>query len=495
MSKSEEEIILENELLDQENEDTSKKKIGATPIWIISILLHCIVIAALAYIVVEAAKKKEDVIITTQVMAEVEEPLDEKKEVALVKEKADVIVDTDSVLPPQITTEEVAEHNETENNNDKQTAEGTQEGISDSPQVGSGLMGNIGGGGGGGGSFGTRSGGGRKRAVMKGGGSKATESAVDWALKWLADHQEKDGHWDSGKYEGGGTPEVDTAATGSGLLAFLGAGHTDRAGKYKNTVKTAVTWLIAAQRPDGSWDKRNYSNGICTMAMAEAAGMGCGGSEVKKSAELAVDYLLKQQNESGCFNYEISKRNDMSVTGWCIMGLKSALLSGIKEKEIKEAFHKCGNFFDTLKNTTGDNTSTTKGNGWYSDGEKGGTAGSACQAIAMLVRQYLGWERSAPWLVAAADGQVSVIPKAYTGADVYRIYYSFLTLFQQGGKHWIAWNEPVSKMIVEAQRQDGDFKGSWDKTGNHLQPGGRVMYTAFLCLSLEIYYRYKTVMK
>ena len=485
---------LENEELEQE--EGSNKKIGAAPIWIISILLHSIVIAALAYIIVEQAKKKEDVIITTQVVAEVEEPLDEKKEVAVVKEKTDVVVETDSVLPPQVTNEEVTDHNETENNNDAQTAEGTEEGISDSPQVGSGLMGNIGGGGGGGGSFGTRSGGGRKRAVMKGGGSKATESAVDWALKWLADHQEKDGHWDSGKYEGAGTPEVDTAATGSGLLAFLGAGHTDRAGKYKNTVKTAVTWLIAAQRPNGSWDARNYANGICTMAMAEAAGMGCGGSEVKKSAELAVDYLLKQQNASGCFDYTgPSARDDMSVTGWCIMGLKSAILAGIREADIKAAFHKCGDFLDKQKGT-GDNTSTSKGEAWYTPGSTGtGAAGGACQAIAMLVRQYLGWERTSPWLEAAADGQISKIPAGYAGTDIYRVYYSFLTLFQQGGKHWTAWNDPVSKMIVAAQRQDGDFKGSWDKNGDHLEKGGRVMYTAFLCLSLEIYYRYKSVMK
>ena len=79
---------------------------------------------------------------------------------------------------------------------------------------------------------------------------------------------------------------------------------------------------------------------------------------------------------------------------------------------------------------------------------------------------------------------------------IHVLYHSFLTLFQQGGNHWKAWNEPVSKIVVAAQRQDGDFKGSWDKNGlGHLDPGGRVMYTAFLCLSLEIYYRYSSVMK
>jgi prenyltransferase beta subunit len=459
-------------------------------------------IAVLAYWVVEQTKKKEDVIITTQIMPEEEEPLDVNNEVSLIKEKAEVTIESESVLPHQITTEEVSEHNETDNNMESQTAEGTTEGISDSPQVGSGLMGNIGGGGGGGGSFGQRSGGGKKKAVMRGGGSKATESAVDWALWWLANHQEKDGHWDSAKYEGGkgNGDKVDVAVTGAALLAFLGAGHSDKAGKWKLNVKNAISWLIENQRPNGSWDDRNYTNGICTMALAEAAGMGCGGTQTKKSAELAVDYLLKQQNENGGFDYTgPSKKADISVTGWCIMGLKSAILAGIKEKEIKEAFHKCGELLNTYGDTK-DNTSTTKGNAWYdTNGQEvvagSSKAGGACQAIAMLVRQYLGWARSEPWLEAAADGQITKIPIAYAGSDVYRIYYSFLTLFQQGGKHWKAWNEPVSKMIVAAQRQDGDFKGSWDKNGCVVDHGGRVLYTALLCLSLEIYYRYESVMK
>ena len=485
----------------EENNSNENKKIKAAPIWIISLLLHSIVLAFLAYWVIEQAKVKEDIIVTTDIIEQIEEPLDEKKEVAVVKETKEVVVDSDSTLPPQITADAVADHNETDNNMDtpNPTAEGTAEGISDSPQVGSGLMGNIGGGGGGGGSFGQRSGGGKKRAIMKGGGSKATESAVDWALWWLANHQEKDGHWDSVKYEGEAL--TDNACTGAALLAFLGAGHTDKVGKWKSNVKNAITWLKASQKPDGSWEgmRGNYTNGICTMALAEAAGMGCGGSETKKAAELAVDYLLKQQNVGGGFNYTgPNVRTDMSVTGWCIMGLKSAMLAGIKEKEIKEAFHKCGDFLDKTDGTK-DNTSTSQGLAWYeANGEVAKAdrgAGTACQAIAMLVRQYLGWDRSSPWLEAAADGQISKLPASYETMNVYRVYYAFLTIFQQGGKHWKAWNEPVSKIIVAAQRMDGDFKGSWNKTGNYPDSGGRVMYTAFLCLSLEIYYRYASVMK
>ena len=41
-----------------------------------------------------------------------------------------------------------------------------------------------------------------------------------------------------------GIAAVDAGVTGLATLAFLGAGHTERAGKFKKTVRTAVEWLM-----------------------------------------------------------------------------------------------------------------------------------------------------------------------------------------------------------------------------------------------------------
>ena len=337
---------------------------------------------------------------------------------------------------------------------------------------------------------------GRNEAVVLGGGSVKTETAVDMAIAWLAIHQESDGHWDSGKYEGTSTPEYDRAVTGAAILAFLSSGQTDTKGEWSSTVQSGLKWLIKAQKPNGSWDARNYTNGICTMAVTEAAAMGCGGEEIKKSAVLAVDYILKQQNVTGCFDYTgNTKRDDMSVTGWCITALKSGALAGIKRKEIGEAYEKLREYLELTEGTK-DISPTSKGLAWYTPDKIGsGVAGGACQSIAMFVSQQIGKENiePSPWMLAAADGQISRLPTKYENANVYRIYYTYLTLRQLGGKHWLAWNEPVSNMIIAAQRQDGDFRGSWDKNGSSIEKAGRVMQTAFLCLCLEIYYRYPTV--
>ncbi len=491
---NEDQDLLDNDDLDDENQ--SIKKTRVVPIWVVSILLHSIVIATLTWFILDKPKPKSDLIIIQKISDKIDTPIEIEKTPHVIKDTTEISIVTDVELPPLVTQDEVSDKTETPSDDPKQQTEGVSVGVSDSPLTGAAFTGAIGSGSQSSGKFGTRFSS-KKHLCAIHGAPANSEKYVDKALWWLANHQEADGHWDSGKYEGAGTPEVDSACTGAALLTFLGSGYTDRTGKYRKNVASGVKWLLDAQKPNGSWDQRNYANGICTMAIAEAAGMGVGGSEVKKSAELAVDYLLKQQNATGCFDYSgPSNRDDMSVTGWCIMGLKSALIANIKEKEIKEAFQKCGAFFDKTEGTK-DNTSTSKGLAWYTPGSTGtGAPAGACQAIAMLIRQYLGWERSAPWLVAASDGQISKLPTAYETSDVYRIYYSFLTLFQQGGAHWKAWNEPISKMIIAAQRQDGDFKGSWDPNkSSHMDKGGRVLFTAFLCLSLEIYYRFETITK
>jgi len=329
-----------------------------------------------------------------------------------------------------------------------------------------------------------------------------TVTSADLGLMWLAKNQEEDGHWDSKKHGGAGTSEIDTACTGIALLTFLGAGHTDKIGKWRDNVKRSIKWLIKSQKENGSWCNLNYVNGICTMALAEATGMSSRDrNSPKTQAILGIEYLLTQQNPSGGFYYHGShKRNgpsyydDMSVTGWCIMGLKSGQVCGLKTGSIRKAFLKTDKLLKESINTK-DNTEGTKGLSWYrANGNIGtGKEGGACQAIAMVIRQFIGWKRTEPWLIAAANGQISHIPKDYKNMDIYRTYFSFLSLFQMGGNWWKSWNKPVKEIIKNKQVKTGKLKGSWNPNGFYLQDGGRVFTTALLTLSLEIYYRYRHI--
>src|SRR5579862_5265976 len=113
------------------------------------------------------------------------------------------------------------------------------------------------------GSFGNRNGGGRRLMVKRHGGSKATENTCDSGLNWLAYHQYADGH-----FGGNGIEE-----TGLSLLAFLGAGHSEKVGEYKSNVKQAVSWLIAQQRENGQIGVTTFEHAVGTMALSEAAAM------------------------------------------------------------------------------------------------------------------------------------------------------------------------------------------------------------------------------
>jgi hypothetical protein len=61
---------------------------------------------------------------------------------------------------------------------------------------------------------------------------------------------------------------------------------------------------------------------------------------------------------------------------------------------------------------------------------------------------------------------------------------------QYGGDEWTLWNEQLRDLLVQDQRQDGSFAGSWDPNDPWGRYGGRVYSTALATLCLEVYYRY-----
>ncbi|MHC4473421.1 MAG: hypothetical protein ACYS99_20950, partial [Planctomycetota bacterium] len=84
--------------------------------------------------------------------------------------------------------------------------------------------------------------------------------AAKLALAWLAEHQDRAGHWDCDAFSkscdhtpcsGAGNPQYDPGVTGLSLLAFLGAGETHRSGEYKSVVKNALQYLKQIQDPEG----------------------------------------------------------------------------------------------------------------------------------------------------------------------------------------------------------------------------------------------------
>ena len=107
-------------------------------------------------------------------------------------------------------------------------------------------------------------------------------------LAWIEKGQHRDGYWsleriytrDRGQdYPGQGNQHSDSAATGLGLLPFLGDGNTHLTGEHQATVRKAIAWLVKHQKPNGDLsfqadgNSQMYSHAIAAIALCEAFGM------------------------------------------------------------------------------------------------------------------------------------------------------------------------------------------------------------------------------
>jgi hypothetical protein len=347
------------------------------------------------------------------------------------------------------------------------------------------------------GAFGYRTRGGKRHALGRFGG-KGTDSAVEAALRWLARHQEPDGRWDQAKWGGTGSyrRRGDISMTGFAVLAFLGSGYTDQAGKYRDNVRRALHWLLEAQKGGGEkgrFDRCLYTQGIAALALAEAYGM-TKDARLREPAQSAIDVIVASQGPYEAWNYTAKTaagRNDTSVTGWNLMALKSARVAGLTVDGA--ALQGCMRWLEAATRLSDGRTSYA---GTMAAARPGGGSLAMC-AAGMLMRQFMGVGRDAEPVKAAA-ATIDQHQMDWAREDFYYWYYATLCQFQFGGDRWKNWNVNMKKVLLENQRKGGpldgsadDVDGSWDfencRIGKRL---GRVYTTAMGALCLEVYYRY-----
>jgi len=352
----------------------------------------------------------------------------------------------------------------------------------------------------GGGPFGNRSGGGRKKAAFSLGGSRASESAVDASLRWLAKHQEADGSW-SIRRHGGSFPESGRpAVTGLALLAFLGAGHTETIGKYRQTVSKGVRYLITQQQANGAIGLSGrapalsaaplgaaFNHAIAGLALVEAYGMSRN-SRTGAAAQKAVDYSTSiQDRKGGGWRYRPGGGGDLSVTSWFAMQLRSARAVGFEVPN--GSFARAGSFLNSV---------TRKDLAAYRPGQQ---PTPLTAALGMHSRIFLVTPRSAAVVTAPAQLLQRNLPqwgRDVGGCRFYYWYFGTYSMFQFGIRtsEWQAWNGALRDMLIENQHRGDDADGSWDPVGaRDGRRGGRAYTTAMGALCLEVYYRYLPVYK
>jgi len=495
--------------------------IHRTPWWFISIIFHTALLLMAAIWTISRADKAETFSIFEMNVKKFKKPEYDPTLKRDIKRTNKQIKDEVVVENPVITKEDL-EIDELETPNDMERehkAKGRQEAISTIELGGDGWVGVFGVGGGGSGAYGWRDGGGKRRAIGRFGGGAATESAVLAALRWFKRHQAQDGSWSFEDYHNEcklnppckHVPEVLThgavaggkknrklknAATGFALLCFLGAGHTHKAGKFRQQVADGLSYLIKSQENDGSFCIGNYIHAIATMAAAEAYGMTMS-AHLKEPVEKAVSIILARQNEYMGWNYLVPRgRSDISISGWNVMALKSAKASHI---DIGNGFEGASRFLEKI-------TPGVKGGPsepiledhvayQYLEGKDSpGHRNATLTAIGMLCRVFIGEDTDGEMLRAHANMVLKETPRTFDEANMYQMYYATLAMFQMGGRYWKEWNNSMKKILCENQCKGGCEDGSWyiDDPVWYNQIG-RLFHTAVGCLSLEVYYRYLPV--
>jgi hypothetical protein len=533
----------------EDREDVIVQQTGGwfsnAPWWLVSAGLHAVLILGATLVALERLIPVDDgdmsVLVSSanaKVIQELERPRDEFTRKGIPKDdQVSMPTEEPAIFFPEA---KESDHNESADNEDYHQMKG------DSKEFLSYIKGDAGGfrgrqpgknpgvydtmgvgpGGGSAGRYGGRFGG-RENLVAKGGGSIATESAVMAALKWLARHQGPDGGWGAasfqnqcagGKCGGAGERDYDTGVTGISLLAFLGAGYSQlskdvvpdpanpgKSFNFGEVVKKGLQWLLAHQDPEGCVGERGmkymYNHTVAALALSEAYGM-TASQPLKEPAQKAIDFIIQSQNPGKGWRYAAKcGDNDVSVTGWAIMALKSAELSELSFPK-QTAYEGAINWLNEATETNGYARVGYNGRGTgivYVPGHEGYLHHESMSAVAVMSRIFMQKKKGEPAL-NAVNLLVADLPEwKEKKIDFYYWYYASLALFQYDGPDgpmWKKWNEPMKNTIVSHQHtgKDGCRNGSWDSDVDRWGfEGGRVYGVALNALSLEVYYRYANV--
>lgn len=350
----------------------------------------------------------------------------------------------------------------------------------------------------------SRSGAAKVSQLSTHGGTAGSERAVALGLRWLAEHQNRDGTWslqydfgrsgdlsvNQGELGGPDASPQETLISGTALalLPFLGAGETHQNGHYRQNVKAGLSALIALGEEDEyegiSWRDASgkiYSHGLAAIALTESYGI-TKDRKLLMPAQAAIDHLVDIQDPTfGGWRYEPRQLSDTSVTGWQVMALKSATLGGLKVPRRSQKLAR--QFFDSVQHEDGFRSV-------YLPVPSEDGPSKTLTAISCLSRMYLGWEQFDNRL---KNSIAYVTQDGPSERSFYQNYYASQMLFHYTngtGKVWERWNKKLRNQLINQQETSGRAAGSWWEDDPHNRLGGRLYTTSLAIMTLEVYYRY-----
>ena len=340
----------------------------------------------------------------------------------------------------------------------------------------------------------------RSEIVRKEGGTTLTEAAVARGLRWLVSVQNSDGGWSLKNYANHKklNNSSDIMGTSLALLPLLGAGQTHEFGAYKSNVAAGLAWLIKRQKTNGdlragfSGQAGMYAHGQAAIVLCEAYAM-TGDQAFQQPAQNAIRFIESAQHSKGGWRYQPGQPGDTSVFGWQMMALQSAQTPNV-QLEIDPSTLKLADYF--LDQVSAPASFARRRNKRLPSGSAyaylpGKSATPAMTAEAILCRMYLGWKKDDPRLSVAVKWLIDDHFPNQRNPNLYYWYYGTQVMHHYGGHSWELWNRKMRELLISTQHTRGSNAGSWDpgkfEWGTQ---GGRIYTTALAVCTLEVYYRH-----
>jgi squalene cyclase len=279
---------------------------------------------------------------------------------------------------------------------------------------------------------------------------------VHEGLEWLAAKQARRGSWSANE---GRYPTAITALAG---IAFLMEGSTTSQGRYAESIRRAVDYLVSRARPNGligdpkTDDRYTYGHGFSMLFLSQVLGEE---EDERRREELigvltrAVEFSGRAQTKDGGWGYvSAADGNDFdegSTTITQVQGLRGCRNAGIPvpREVIDKAIayvHKC-----TLPD----------GGVQYSSKGGGGRPAISAAAIASLFNAGEEDDTHVPRMLAYAEKHLGNIANNSFGHWHYAHFYYAQVMYREGGAKWETYRDQVERRLVaEAQRdRDGMF--------------------------------------
>ncbi|MCE9553184.1 MAG: hypothetical protein K8T91_07370 [Planctomycetes bacterium] len=325
---------------------------------------------------------------------------------------------------------------------------------------------------------------------------KNVDRAVDTALLFLARAQAENPAGDGSFADVHGQTNAVAALSG---MAFLSKGYRPGAAPYGDSINRSIDYILATDTKNGYLGVRGgkmYEHSIATLFLSEVSGMVDPARQQRIDVVLprALKIILEAQAfpkaeaaDSGGWRYEPdSKDSDMSVTGWCLMALRSARLNGapVPNKAIDDAL----SYVDRCRDPDGKVRYAAKGDWWY--GRRGYWVRTPrtvqLSAAALLCRKLSGRNETDINNTLSTNILKSLHPNDFftqeaSGGHVeYAAYYASQAMFQMGGEPWEQFAETMYRYLLSKQQ----INGAW-----FLEGKGEAYPTAMFTLALTVSYR------